>query len=275
MPNGLTSGPRVFTKLLKPPLALLRSMGIKITAYIDDTLIVAATKQQVEKDVAMAAHLFSDLGFVIHPEKSWLMPTQQITFLGFVIDSRDMLVKPTPASIKDIQFMCQNLLTVTRPHIRTVATVIGKLVSAFPAVEYGPLHYRELERKKVKALKGASGHFDRPMRLGALARRELNWWLKNIHSAVRRIDKGKQTKCITSDASGVGWGATDDKREIGGRWNPCEQVRARNNEINYLEMLAAFLALQAFCSKDLNTHVLLRLDNTTAVAYVNNMGGLK
>lgn len=51
-----------------------------------------------------------------------------------------------------------------------------------------------------------------------------------------------------------------------------EKVRANNNEINYLEMRAAFLGLQAFCSKDHNIHVLLRLENATAVAYINNMG---
>jgi hypothetical protein len=40
-----------------------------------------------------------------------------------------------------------------------------------------------------------------------------------------------------------------------------------------LETTAAFLAWQSFCSQTINKHVRLELDNTTAVAYVNNMGG--
>ena len=40
LPNGLCSGPRKFTKLLKPPLAKLKLDYIKIAAYIDDLIIL-------------------------------------------------------------------------------------------------------------------------------------------------------------------------------------------------------------------------------------------
>ena len=39
LPNGLSSGPRLFTKLLKPPLSKLRSNGQIIMAYIDDNFV--------------------------------------------------------------------------------------------------------------------------------------------------------------------------------------------------------------------------------------------
>jgi hypothetical protein len=42
-----------------------------------------------------------------------------------------------------------------------------------------------------------------------------------------------------------------------------------------LELLAAFLTLQALCSKDNSIHILLEIDNTTAVVYINKMGGTK
>ncbi len=47
------------------------------------------------------------------------------------------------------------------------------------------------------------------------------------------------------------------------------------HHINYLETTAAFFALQAFCKHISNIHVRLELDNTTAVTYINNMGGNK
>ena len=40
-------------------------------------------------------------------------------------------------------------------------------------------------------------------------------------------------------------------------------------------VFAAGLALNSFCSNMSHKHVLLRLDNTTAVAYLNAMGGVK
>ena len=39
LPNGSCSGPKKFTKLLKPPLAPLRLDYIKIVGYIDDLII--------------------------------------------------------------------------------------------------------------------------------------------------------------------------------------------------------------------------------------------
>ena len=43
--------------------------------------------------------------------------------------------------------------------------------------------------------------------------------------------------------------------------------------INYLELLAAFLALKSFASHRDSTSILLRLDNVTAIAFLNKMGG--
>ena len=40
-----------------------------------------------------------------------------------------------------------------RLSIRELAQLIGKMVSSFPAVRFGPLHYRHLEQVKKKALK--------------------------------------------------------------------------------------------------------------------------
>ena len=43
LPFGLASAPRVFTKLMKPALACLRSRGVRLIAYLDDLLIIGKT----------------------------------------------------------------------------------------------------------------------------------------------------------------------------------------------------------------------------------------
>ena len=273
LPNGLTSGPRIFTKLLKPPLSVLRKMGITVVAYIDDTLIISRTQDDACLAVTKVANTLLNLGFIVHPKKSVFMPSTQIRFLGFIIDSITMQVRLPAEKIAEIAESCTMLLSEQNHTIRTVATVLGKMVATFPAVQYGKLHYRELEKEKIKALKKNNGNFDSMMSLSPQAKADILWWLHNIHTSVRDIRRNCHTKIITSDASGLGWGATDGKHEIGGRWNRIEMIRAQNNEINYLEMLASFLALQAFCNNEKEMSILLRLDNTTAVAYLNNMGG--
>ena len=47
------------------------------------------------------AELFDRLGFVVHPDKSVLIPTQEITILGFVINSRKVSVKLAPQKEKN------------------------------------------------------------------------------------------------------------------------------------------------------------------------------
>ena len=51
-------------------------------------------------------------------------------------------------------------------------------------------------------------------------------------------------------------------------WSSAE----KNHHINYLELLAAFLGLKAFCSSHRDMHISFKMDNTTAVAVINHMG---
>ena len=61
------------------------------------------------------------------------------------------------------------------------------------------------------------------------------------------------------------------ERKSGGRWTPSEA----QSHINTLELYAAFFALKCFCTDMHDIHVQIQIDNTTAAAYINNMGGSK
>ena len=275
LPNGLSTAPRLFTKLLKPVFATLRKEGHVVVGYLDDTLIIGENSAQTRKAVNATTAIFSDLGFLVHPDKSVLEPTPQIQFLGFTLDSQSMTISLPDDKKAEIIKECTTLIGAQSPHIRYVARVIGKLIATFPAVQYGPLYYRSLERDKIYALRANRGHFDRVMQLSGKAKQELRWWINNIRKSYSPIQRKKPQIELRTDASGSGWGATNLHTNIGGRWDKTELVRARNNEINYLEILAAGLGLKAFCADRHDSHVLIRTDNTTAVAYLNNMGGIK
>ena len=55
----------------------------------------------------------------------------------------------------------------------------------------------------------------------------------------------------------------------GRQWSEDES----KHHINSLESLACFLALRAFCSDIQNSYLKAMIDNTTAISYVNSMGG--
>ena len=167
-----------------------------------------------------------------------------------------------------LKMACHALLTNPSPTIRELARVVGKIVSSFPGVMYGPLHYRFLERDKILALKTTCWNFDKHKSLSVEAKSELSWWINNIVEAQNILSRNAPTVTLTTDASKLGWGAVLDTQSTGGLWSSTES----QNHINYLELLAVFLGLQTFCSSLHDCHIRLMIDNTTAVAVINHMG---
>jgi hypothetical protein len=271
MPNGLACAPRYFTKILKPVMANLRAKGHASVIYIDDTLLIGQTREECTSNVQETEDLLTKLGFFIHPTKSVKEPQQRLTFLGFVIDTVTMTVCLTEDKAQTLKFLCQKLRRKSRPTIRQVSQVIGKMVSSLPGVSYGKLYYRHLERQKIQALRDTCGNFDRKMSLHGLAFDELDWWSANITTCRAPIRIPDPNLTLETDASNLGWGANLNGVSTGGPWAPSESI----DFINVLELKAAFLGLQAFLKDHSDIHVRLLLDNTTAVAYVNNMGGCK
>ena len=74
---------------------------------------------------------------------------------------------------------------------------------------------------------------------------------------------------IQSDASLAGWGAVCNGVRTGGLWASQEQKM----HINCLELLVTELAMKSFLKSHRGVTVLLQLDNSTAVVYINNLGG--
>ncbi len=66
LPFGLTVAPRLFTKVLKPVVALLRQAGIRLIIYLDDLLFMSQSKEGLGLDMATARYLLKNLGFVIN-----------------------------------------------------------------------------------------------------------------------------------------------------------------------------------------------------------------
>ena len=137
LPNVLSSAPRKFTTVLKPPLAELRGRGHISLAHLDDLYLQGQTNEQCVQNVIDTVLLLHNLGFIVQPLKSSLMPSQEIVILGFIINSVNMTVRLTEDKLGSLISSCTNLL---------VARVVGKLVSSFPGARYGPLYYRHLKR---------------------------------------------------------------------------------------------------------------------------------
>jgi len=139
LPNGLSSGPRKFTKLLKPALSTLRLQHIIASSYFDDLITLASSFNKCFGNVKKTVELLDSLGFVVHPTKSVFYPCQQIEYLGFLIDSCNMTVRLTTAKKEKILNYCNFILT-NNITIRQVAKLLGLFSSSFTGVRFGKLH---------------------------------------------------------------------------------------------------------------------------------------
>jgi len=248
----------------------LHKQGHIATNYIDNIFLQGINYKDCVTNVIDTITQFTAIGFIIHPDKSDLDPSQTIVALGFVIDSRSMTVKLTSDKASSIVEACKGLLHKPTHVIREVARVIGMIVASFPGVMHGPLYYRNLEGTKTNALKHNAGKYDNTMSLSNLvAISDLNWWIDKISNSYNKISHGLPDHTLTTDASLKGWGASYNNTSTGGTWSSDEE---KGKHINYLEILAVFMGLQTFLKTFSNTHVRLMIDNTTAIASNNHMG---
>ena len=221
-PNGLACCARMFTKFLKPAYAHLRLQGFESVSFIDDSWLNGPSYEECQSNVVASCTLFQKLGFIIHPQKSVLIPVQDMLFRIFVLNSVSMTVKLTPEKVQHISLMCPKLLGNAKPSIQFVSEIIGLLISALPGVGFGQLHYRSLEIDRNNALKLHSDNYKRKMCISTESKADLQWWIDvGVHSPVHihlqwwidvgvhspvHITQDKPSIRVQCDESNTGWG---------------------------------------------------------------------
>ena len=268
LPFGLCTSPYVFTKLLKPVARYLRCRGFISVIYLDDIWLTGKTEEACNLNVLRTKELLETLGFLLNFEKCSLTPSQVCKFLGLLFNSKEYHVElPTDKRCKILNVV-NEYLSKSECKIRDFAQCIGILGSACPAVKYGWLYTKAIERDKFLAFQ-KTGSYDRNMRISSDAKLELDWWKRNIMSINNPSRNYIYQLEIFSDASLTGWGACCADKRTHGWWS----LEEKSHHINYPELKAAFYALSCFALNYRSCEMLMRIDNTTAISYINHMGG--
>jgi len=155
MPFGLSSAVRCMTKLFKPIVAYLSSVGIRHTIFIDDGRSLSRTKEDSQREFQTTLDIISKAGWIIEISKTVPIDggSTVMEYLGFIIDSEQMSVSLTQEKINSIRQSVADVVQ-SRGHqvgAKTVAKMLGKMSSAEPAL--GPfslimarLAYGELDK---------------------------------------------------------------------------------------------------------------------------------
>lgn len=269
LPFGLATAPRVFTKIVKPVVSYLRQEGLQSVVYLDDFLLFGNTKNECQNNVTKTRNFLINLGFIIH-DKKCQSPTQRCKYLGFEFDSRTMTIELPLEKRTKIKTLSQKYYNITRCTIRKFAHFIGSLVACCPALKYSPVYIKNFERQKYLALEKNNGNFDAIMKIQS-EKGDFKWWERNIEIGFNLIEMPEYHLEIFSDASLTGWGAVCGQSKTNGFWSNEE----KKSHINFLELTAAFFGIQCFAKKRRDINILLRIDNTTAIFYINKMGGIQ
>ena len=81
---GITTGPYIFTKCLRPVVKCWRENGVKVVLYLDDVFGMNKDVSSCYEDAHIVKESLIEAGFFINEEKSGFNPVTKLEWLGIV-----------------------------------------------------------------------------------------------------------------------------------------------------------------------------------------------
>ena len=229
--------------------------GIWCLAYLDDLLIVAATKEKCIQHTQLAIQILSRLGLVINDNKSRLDPAQVFTWLGIEWNLSSHTAKVSEDKITSLRISLDMILrsqTYTKRAIMQVQGLVNYIGQCDPVIRL----MMAITRTILRHFKAAPP--DSQIRIPIHLKLRLCKWI-NIQTVPQCLGSPAPMLIIQTDASLRGWGFQVGQQRFHGVFDTSV-----NLSINTLELLTIWFALLTVHTKDLVIQILC--DNTAAIA---------
>ena len=124
LPFGLCCSPYYFSKVVRPVITYLRSIGLRVTVYVDEESCSADHIDQL-------IHTLTELGFIINFEKSQLVASNKISYIGYTLssDQGQVRIKGQTARISKLKRSIRKALQQKSITFRCLAQICGQCVS--------------------------------------------------------------------------------------------------------------------------------------------------
>ena len=142
---GLSTAPQVFSRVMAPVSAILHSMGICMRRYLDDWLVQSSSRESLLRDLHTVLDLCHDLGIVVNPQKSHLVPSQEVQYLGVVINAETFMASPSQERISRLQSTAAAFRSSASPPASLWLSLLGMCSSLAHLVPGGRLRMRSLQ----------------------------------------------------------------------------------------------------------------------------------
>ena len=138
LPFGLGPAAAIMTRLVKPIISYLASLGIRVSIFLDDSKINAATRALAWKHYQITKEVFQKAGFVISAEKSddFSDVSQQKMYLGFIMCSVTMTAKASDDKLSSVFSFVRSFLSSNRIAVKDLAKIAGRIASLRPALGF-------------------------------------------------------------------------------------------------------------------------------------------
>jgi hypothetical protein len=272
MPMGLNIAARIFTKIIAEAIKVLRQEGIMIYFYIDDWLLVADSPEVLTNHIHRTLQLCHFLGLVVNLNKSELVPTQIITYLGVEFNFQEGMARVPWPRIKVLQESINRILRRRGATARQWASMLGQSASMIYQITLGALHRRPIQHFLHSSWCQEEANWEMWIAITPQVEEDLRWWLvdQNLRRGVPLIPFTPEVSLYT-DASLIGYGASVGNFQLSGMWSPTERQLHSNNR----ELLAVLKGVQYFRDHLAHKQLLICSDNSATVAQINKQGGTK
>lgn len=268
LPFGLSTAPRVFTKVMRPFVTAMRSRGIRVLPYIDDFLMMSQSREEAIQARQIAQDLLQQLGLTRNEEKGYWEPVQDLVHLGIGIDTVRQLFYVPPSKMQTLQGAARSLLKYAKSHCRWVSVRnLAKFVGLAMSLRLALQQVRTYTRALYDAMsEKASWQADVKLSKQAMLDLEFFTTIDESWNGLTIWQPTPQAE-IHTDASDYGWGAVLNKVVPARGFFNDEQLQVHITE---KELRAVLLGLDYLSPKfqDLN-HIRIVTDNQVVKSVVN------
>ena len=289
LPFGLSSAPRVFTKILAPVVSLIRQRGVRFHPYLDDCLIVAKDPKSLRSLVQIAVSTLTLAGFTVNWQKSFPDPLSESKVSRHADRHSSLFGLPSwrtgPTSWSNVHLVFQAPEVPSSKAIHETSRSNSCLSSGSPSgagddEAYSDCTFCPNGQPRIIPFQiqmyflsqwSAKDHpISKRILVPVSLIPHLRFWQTkdNLLQGVPLVCSPPSVE-VETDACNTGWGGRLGQLKVQGLF----QGPHKRFHINCKEMLAVQFSLWALLDQVKGRSVLVKTDNIAVRQYILNQGG--
>ena len=182
LPFGFNDACRVLTKILRFPLQCWREQQIPSFIHVDDGVGLASSEKDCRKAAEVVKRDLEELGLLVSPEKCEWVPSQEIEWTGFIINTKTFDVKIPEDKVKKAERKVEEILrSPNQVPVKTLASFTGLIISFSPGIGRTTRFRTRFMTMEIARTAEEQG-WKASISLSLEVLKELNFWKQNLRS---------------------------------------------------------------------------------------------